>query len=161
MKKTICLLLTLALLLALAACGGSQNEGNLTGDLSELLEQVMDGATHPETVYEISPVEGDLFTWIFFIDPIDGAEAVVHQPLNGSIPHSVGLVRVPAGTDPESVRTDIEKNLDPRKWICVEAEKTAVVRRGDVILMAMTTADFVDKAVENFMALPAPAGAGQ
>lgn len=156
MKKGILVLLAALLLLACAACGqsaGSGGEENIEGSLSELLSQVTKDATDPELSLMETEVTEETFSWFLFIEPIEGAEAIVSEPGIGSIPHCVALLRVPDSVDAEEVRGEIEKNLDPRKWICVEAEKTAVLRRGNLILMAMSDTDTVNKVVSNFNAL--------
>ncbi len=155
MKRFCVILLAALLVISCAACGGSGAGGGdkIEGDIHELLTQVTDGVTDPEMSLVDAEVNDDNFAWYFFIDPIEGAEAAVSEPMIGSIAHFVGLLRVPQGTDAETVRADIEKNLNPRKWVCVEAEKTAVVLRGDLILVAMSEASAVDKAVENFNGL--------
>lgn len=152
MKRILPVLLILALLLS--ACGpAAPGEDHVEGEVSDLLSQVTEGATDPEISLITAEVTEETFSWYFFIDPIEGAEAAVSEPMIGSIPHFIGLLRVPEGTDAEEVRGEIEEKLDPRKWICVEAEKTAVLRRGDLILLAMSDASAVDKAAANFNAL--------
>ena len=53
----------------------------------------------------------------------------------------------------DAIRDEIEEKADPRKWVCVEAEKTAVIRRGNLILLAMADSGVVDAVTANFMAL--------
>lgn len=156
MKKVFALVLVLSLLVCFAACGeanGTAGSGNIEGNLTDLLQKVTDGATDPEMALIETEVTEDMFSWYLFIDPIDGAEAVVSEPMIGSIPHSVVLLRVPASADAEAVRGEIEEKLDPRKWVCVEAEKTAVLRRGDLILMVMSDTETVNKVISNFNSL--------
>ncbi len=153
MKRACVILLAALLILCCAACGGENSGDTVSGDIHDLLSQVIDGVTDPEMSLIDTEVNDDNFAWYFFIDPIEGAEAAVSEPMIGSIPHFVGLLRVPDGTDAETVRAEIENNLNPQKWVCVEAEKATVVRRGDLILVAMSEASGVDRAVENFNAL--------
>lgn len=154
MKRKILSILAAVLLLCCTACSAAPSgEDRVEGDVKDLLAKVTDGATDPELSLVTADVTEENFQWYFFVEPIDGAEGVVSEPMIGSIPHCIALLRVPAGSDAEAVRSEIEENLDPRKWVCVEAEKTAVLRRGDLILLAMSDAAAVDKAVENFNAL--------
>ncbi len=154
MKKIICLLLALLVLLACTACGAeSDGSENLEGSVEELLGRVTKDVTDPEMSLVTAEATEENFSWYFFIDPIPGAEAWVSEPMIGSIPHFVGLLRVPEGTDPEETRSQIEEKLDPRKWICVEAEKAEVLRRGDLILVVMSDSDAAAKAAANFRAL--------
>lgn len=152
MKKILALTLALAMLLCLAACGGgsSGSSDKVEGNVSDLLNTVTDGITSPELALRSTEVTDETFEWYFFVPAVEGAEAIVSEPEIGSIAHCIGLVRVPEGTDAEGLRKDIETNLNPHKWVCVEAEKTAVVCRGDLILLAMGEIAVVDAAVENF-----------
>jgi len=65
----------------------------------------------------------------------------------------VALVRVSEGTDVAALAANIEANLDPRKWVCAEAEKTAVLTKDNMILVLMSTPEVVDAATANFEAL--------
>lgn len=166
MKQLLCILLTLSLALSLAACSdGETDSGNpgsgapassapaeehIEGSVEELLGKVTEGAADPELSLTTAQADESTFEWYFFIPYLEGAEGWVSEPMIGSIPHFIGLLRVPEGTDPEEVRASIEKNLNPQKWVCVEAEKTAVLRRGDLILVAMAEGTSVDRAVDNF-----------
>ena len=58
--------------------------------------------------------------------------------------------RVPEGTDAAEIAKQIEDQADPRKWICVEAEKTIVKQRGNVVLLVMSTADVADAVAQAF-----------
>lgn len=160
MKRLFCMVLAVALVLTFAACGGNKTESStaqepaFNGDLFEYMDKVMDGTVDAEMVTDTVAVEDDLFSWFFFIEPLEGAESVVCVPMNGSIPFEAGLIRLAGGTENgDEIREEIEQKVDPRKWICVEAEKTAVVRRGNLILLVMGDAQQADKAVSNFMAL--------
>lgn len=156
MKKLWSAILAIILTFSLSACTGSGNGNdspNFDGDINELLSQVTEGVTDPEMSLVNPEITDENFSWYFFIDPIEGADAAVSEPVIGSIPHFIGLLRVPESADADAVRADIEKNLDPRKWVCTEAEKTAVVLRGNLILVAMSDRDTVSKATANFNGL--------
>lgn len=152
MKRIIAIILAATMLLCLAACGGDSAGGSdkVEGAVSDLLTTITDGITDPELALGTTEITDKNFEWYFFIPAIEGAEAMVSEPLMSSIAHCVGIVRVPEGTDAEGVRKDIEENINPHKWVCVEAEKTTVVRRGDLILLAMGETAVVDAAVSNF-----------
>ena len=44
---------------------------------------------------------------------------------------------------------EIKKNADPRKWICVEAEHTYVLSKGDLVVLIMSN-ELAPKIKENF-----------
>ncbi len=151
MKRACCIFLAVLLLLACAGCEASDTP--IEGSVEELLEKVARDTVDPEVSLVTAQAAEENFNWYFFIDPIEGAEGWVSEPVIGSIPHCIGLLRLPEGVDAEQVRAEIEENLNPRKWVCVEAEETAVIRRGDLILVALSDSGGVAKAKENFQAL--------
>lgn len=136
-----------------APAEGTEGAAKLDGDLKEILAKIVEGATPEELMVDTIEINAELFPGFFPVEAPANFEAYVCAPLIGSIAHEVSVLRVGEGADVEALAKDIEANLDPRKWICVEAEKTAVVVRDNVILVVMSAADVVDTIVDNFNAL--------
>lgn len=171
MKKLISLLLALTMVFALAACGAKQpvsdpTDGGsvetkpaLTGTLEELLGKVI----------EIQPVEfmGGAMTLDLTDTSEDGlwaiksytglenadsiTEAAYFEPMIGSIPFSMVMVRVKDGADIKAVAESMLGGVDTRKWICVEADDLQVCGYGDVVMLimvggttSMTSQSYVD-----------------
>lgn len=122
-----------------------------TDALSDIMAAIIKDATG-----EIATAEGTIdderFAWFFNMDPIEGAEAYSSEALINIVPHSVALLRVPEGTDAQTMAKEIEEKADPRKWVCVEAEKTIVKVRGNVVLLVMAESDTADRIAANFEA---------
>ena len=176
MKKFLALLLSVMMVLSLAACGSSNDNGGSnagsgdTMDLKEMAvaltegldEDVKSSLAEPMTLDELAdmmPLEdgqtkdqviADLFRAKLFIPFIENAEVVVHEPAIGSTAHTEVLLRLPKGSDVEAVRGDIEANADPRWMICVEAEKVIVSAHGNTILLVMSDAKTADTIAANF-----------
>jgi len=64
----------------------------------------------------------------------DGA---VYEPMMGSLAFSLVLVRVADAAKAEQVARDMKENIDPRKWICVEADQVMLAGYGDVVMFIM------------------------
>jgi len=64
----------------------------------------------------------------------DGA---VYEPMMGSQAFSLVLVRVADAADAESVAREMKANIDPRKWICVQADQIMAAGYGDVVMFIM------------------------
>ncbi len=116
----------------------------------------IDEDTIPSSLTEI-PIDADMFEYYTFIPYEDGFEGLAYEPMIGSIPWSVVLVRVPEGTDAETVASSIKENADPRKWICVEADIVETYVNGDVVMLIMVNSEnhseAAEKMAENFKAL--------
>jgi len=154
MKKLIAILLAALTCFALVGCGGNSApaaDAKLDMTLEEIVEAVNAGVELP-AVGNI-PVDAESFPYFAFIEYKEGYEALASEAMMSAQAHSVVLVRVPEGEDVAAVAAEIEKNADPRKWICVEAEKTVVTVKGDVIMLCMSNAAAADAIVANFEAL--------
>lgn len=163
MKRLITLLTAIVMLLSFAACNTSNPQASPTPDatksplegtpnteiLNEILETVLEG-TDDQINAPVSEVDPEMFSYYLFTDGVEGSVAIVSEPMINAIAHSLVLLMVPDGTDVESLAANIKENADPRKWICVEAEKTEVVYSKNVIMLVMSAEDFVDTVVSNF-----------
>ncbi len=96
-------------------------------------------------------VEKDWYPNYVFVDYIDGSEALANEAMMSSVAHSAVILRLPEGSDVKKIRSEIEKNADPTKWVCVGAEKVEVVSNGNHILLVMSFEDITDAMVERFM----------
>ena len=144
MKKLLAILLAFVMVLSLVACGGKGGNGG-NGDtmaLTDMVEQLYKGIKSDEMPGVMTQeVPAEAFEGVFFIPAVDGAEAVMSEPMMSSIAWSVCLLRVADGTDVEATRAAIEQNVNPRKWCCVEATSVDVIANGNTILLAMTGED--------------------
>ena len=159
MKKMISMLLALTMVFALAACGGNNTPAateapteaakHVDGTMEELLNKVI----------EIQPVEfmGGSMTldltdtsedglWMVKnytgLDSADSiTEAAFYEPMMGSIPYSMVMVRTAEGADVAAVAEGMKTGIDQRKWICVEADDLQVVSFGDVVMLIMVGSD--------------------
>ena len=66
-------------------------------------------------------------------------EAAAFEPMIGSIPFSMVMVRTADGVDPKAVAETMKSGVDPRKWICVEADDMKVAACGNVVMLIMVS----------------------
>lgn len=64
-------------------------------------------------------------------------EGAVYEPMMGSQAFSLVLVRVSDAAKAEQVARDMKANIDPRKWICVQADQVMLAGYGDVVMFIM------------------------
>ena len=65
------------------------------------------------------------------------ADGAVYEPMMGSQAFSLVLVRVANAAEAETVARDMKKNINPRKWICVQADQVMAAGYGDVVMFIM------------------------
>jgi len=169
MKKIFAMLLALTMLFSFAACGSKTAQPTTTpttapaatvdGTMEELLNKVVEiqpvefmGGTMPIDLTDKS--EDGLWN-IKYNTGLDSAEgltdAAVFGPMMGSMAFSMVMVRTAEGADVKAVAEGMKTGIDPRKWICVEADDLQVVSYGDVVMLIMvdstgglTSQSFVD-----------------
>lgn len=173
MKKLVLTLIVSALLISTTACAGPSNEpGDTTApvtdettapgteteaptdemELSDIMAKILDGVDNlPESI-DIE-INADNFESFVFTEYKEGYEALCSEAMMNITTHSVVLLRVPEGTDAESVAADIKNNADPFKWVCVSAEKVIVRRYGNTILLIMSYEQMANQIVSKFDAL--------
>lgn len=163
MKKVLAMILSLTLLLSLTACGGKNPEttapaASVEGTMEELLNKVIEqnpvqfmGATTPVDLTDTSE-DGK---WILksvtgLEDASQITEAAFYEPMIGSIAFSMVMVRTASGVDPKTVAEAMKAGVDPRKWICVEADDMMVAGCGDVVMLIMVSSSS-DMTAQSFV----------
>lgn len=167
MKKIISILLICASLtsvLSLSACGNNrtddtaQTSGQSTTDQSASnqtpsddgaslsnysLQEIADSiqsADHqyPSLVSVTDADEGFDFQYEFGIQKPEGVqELLVVKPMIGSIPFSIGLLRVDDKVDAAALASTIKSSVDPNKLICDTSTFVDTQARGHVIILVM------------------------
>lgn len=167
MKKLLCAILALTMLLSLAACGTKDNGGestettvpaNLEGTVEELLNRIVEkqpvefaGETMTIDLTDTS----DEGTWRFesttgLSDPAKLKEAAAFEPLMGSMAFSMVMVRVADAVEPQEIAQAMKEGINPRKWVCVEADDMKVAGCGDVVMLIMLSSE-MDLTAQNFV----------
>lgn len=158
MKRLLALLCVLVMLVSLAACAKKdetpEEPANPIEDMSlaDIMDAILDGV-QDLPAYEPMELTEENFEFFTFLPYSEGYEGLAADALIGSIAHSVVLVRVGADADAGQAAADMEDNADPRKWICVEAEKTVVRQHGNTILLVMSSGETANAILTNFDAL--------
>lgn len=163
MKKLITLLLTMTLLLSMAACHRkdsadtpADSTGNTTGateGVSKGLEGTME--ENVDKIMQANPVafmgglmpvdlqdtsEEGLWSLKSFTG-LDNADKIsdiaVYEPMTGSQAFSLVMARVKNAADTRTVAQQMKDNINPAKWICVRADQVLAAGYGDTVMFIM------------------------
>lgn len=150
LKKITITLFIGVLATGLIGCGKKVEK--VEGSLEELMTKVYENIPEEERPMMLTNIEITRETSGGYLgtSDIDFVEALASEPAIGSIAHSVVLLRVKADADIEEIKKQIEDNVNPRKWICVEAEKVVVKSKGDLIILIMSSNDTVETIEASF-----------
>ena len=165
MKKFICLCLALTMALSLAACGKkapaetTAPAASVEGTMEELVNKIIDNRpvefSGGSIVIDLADTSED-GQWIVksytgLEDASALTDAAAYEPMMSSIAFSLVTVRVAPDGDTRAVAESMKSGIDPRKWICVEADDLLVAGYGDVVMLimvsstsGMTAQSFVD-----------------
>ncbi len=71
--------------------------------------------------------------------------AIVSEPMIGAQAYSLVVAKVAPGQDANAVANEMKAGIDPRKWVCVEADDIQVSVSGDYVCFCMISTDFADQ----------------
>lgn len=120
-------------------------ESPLSDEMSVLMENVTDLPNVSDTI-----LNQENFEYYAFIPYIEGVEGLCSEALIGSIAHSVVMLRLPEGVDAAQVAEDVKANMNPAKWVCVEAEKAEVLHDDNTVLLVMSWEQTAQDIIDNF-----------
>ena len=82
--------------------------------------------------------DAEICSWLTGIsDPALLSAAVVNESMMGSQAYSLVLARVNDAAKAEDVARMMLDNIDPAKWICVQADDIAAAIKGDLVMFIM------------------------
>lgn len=172
MKKVLSMILVLAMVVSLlSACGGNGNGGTETtqpaasveGSMEELVNKVIEEQpvefAGGVSVLDLSDTSEEGLWVLKSCTGLDSADditdAAAFEPMINAIAFSLVMVRVAPGVESKTVAEAMKEGVDPRKWICVEADDLLVAGFGDVVMLimvdsssGMTAQSFVDACQE-------------
>lgn len=155
MKKKIAWILTLVLLLGLTACGGEPATTAYSGTMTELVNAIYEKQALNFSAMEPMALDTtDEFALQSYLGLTDGSEiadAVFSESMIGAQPYSLCAVRVKDGADAKALAQNMLDGVDPRKWVCVEADNVRVGVSGDVIVLAMVGSELSPTLADDLM----------
>ena len=154
--KRISLIVCLVMFAVLLTGCGTKN---VEGSLEEIMEKVyanVNDDEKPMGLTNIKITDENIEQYLGKAN-IEYEEALASESMVGSIAHSVVLVRAKKGANIEAIEKEIEKNADPRKWVCVGVEEDDVIveSEGDLVILIMVedekTREKLDEAFDNLL----------
>ena len=150
MKKISVVVFAILTLFIFTAC--NKESKNIEGTLEEIMSKIYVDIPEDERPMMLTNIEvtEENIEYYLGTSDIEYESALASESGVGSIAHSVVLVRVKENADVEAIKTKIEENVNPRKWICVEAETVEVESRGNLIILIMSSEANAEKIENSF-----------
>lgn len=153
-KKTMGIIIFIIVILAavMVAVLLMKPEKEISGTLEEIMAGVYGNIPEEELPMMLGNIELTSENIEGFIGTSDVKykEAIANESMTGSIAHSVVLLKLENPSDAVVVVKEIKDNVNPRKWICVEASKVIVKNRGDIVVLIMSSDELAPKLEKNF-----------
>lgn len=151
MKKCLSLILAVIMLaLLVSGCGGndSENVKGPEGKPSEIIESIYEKKTAGELsvlTVDVDLSDKNAVKSYLGLDSADKIkEASASESALGAQAYSLVIARVNDEADAEEIAKSMRDGIDPRKWICVEADDIRTVACGDVIMFVMVSTEYAD-----------------
>ena len=132
-----------------------------TNSLEEIINKMYEKKA-PGMMLGFIPVdlndEDSYTTYLGIKDPSKIAEVAVSEAMMGAQAYSLVVARVAPGQDANAVANEMKAGINPRKWICVEADDVKVTVSGDLICFCMISTVFSEEytaqdAMDTFKAI--------
>lgn len=124
----------------------------IDSSLSDIMKVIYNGVDAP-AVFESEITADNVAYFLGLEDTAMYSEALSSDAMMSAIPHSVCLVRVVEGQDIDEIKSLIEENANPNKWICVFAERIIVDNIDDVVVLIMDGEKTANELHKNFLTL--------
>jgi len=127
-------------------------EKNVEGTLEEIMAKVYDGISEENLPMMLGNIEVNSENVEGFLGTanVEYTEALASESMVGSIAHSVVLVKVDDASKAPTVAQTIKDNVNPRKWICVEASNVVVKEKGNLVILIMSSEELAPTLEANF-----------
>ena len=127
-------------------------EKNVEGTLEEIMAKVYTGISEENLPMMLGniPVDSENVEGFLGTTEVNYKEAMASESMVGSIAHSVVLVRMNDAKEADAAVETIKANVNPRKWICVEASNVAVKSKGDLVILIMSNETLAPTLEANF-----------
>lgn len=127
--------------------GDVEGEDVLKGELSAIIEKIYGvkdtGLKVGNNVVDLSNMDSvQYYTGLNDVSKVK--EALASETLIGSQAYSLVLVRAIDAASAESVANDMLSGINPRKWVCVEADDLQVVTYDDLVMLIMVSSSHED-----------------
>lgn len=94
---------------------------------------------------ELPLEELEMLTYHVGLTSVEGVTSVIaSMPMMNAQAYTFALIQTEKGADVEKIKQDIFDHVDPRKWVCVTAEKVMVTNSNSVICLIMAGTEQTD-----------------
>lgn len=128
----------------------SSGSASVSGTPAEIIDKIY--AKFPVEELPLTTIEVDIndefafnrYTGLSNPDKVSAVAA--SESMMGAQAYSLVVVKVKDAKDAKDVANEMKSGIDPRKWVCVEADDLKVAAAGDVVVLMMVSSEHSDVA---------------
>ena len=151
-------IIAIIIVVAVAMKNSKKEESSLkiasAQDLTRLVEEVYEKKEKPLPSIETTEIDVSDESMVNSMTGLENGDnleyLVVSEPMISSQAYSFVVAKVKSGVNADNIAKKMVDGINPRKWICVSAEKVSATSSGDVVCLVMTDKETTDKIMEGF-----------
>lgn len=128
----------------------SSGSASVSGTPAEIIDKIY--AKFPVEELPLTTIEVDIndefafnrYTGLSSPDKVSAVAA--SESMMGAQAYSLVVVKVKDAKDAKDIANEMKNGIDPRKWVCVEADDLKVAAAGDVVVLMMVSSEHSDVA---------------
>lgn len=128
----------------------SSGSASVSGTPAEIIDKIY--AKFPVEELPLTTIEVDIndefafnrYTGLSSPDKVSAVAA--SESMMGAQAYSLVVVKVKDAKDAKDIANEMKSGIDPRKWVCVEADDLKVAAAGDVVVLMMVSSEHSDVA---------------
>lgn len=128
----------------------SSGSASVSGTPAEIIDKIY--VKFPVEELPLTTIEVDIndefafnrYTGLSSPDRVSAVAA--SESMMGAQAYSLVVVKVKDAKDAKNVAKEMKNGIDPRKWVCVEADDLKVAAAGDVVVLMMVSSEHSDVA---------------
>lgn len=124
--------------------GGEKDKSAPSGTPSEIIDKIYakKGVDLPLATTSLDISDADALKSATGISSGSKVKSAAYsESMIGSQAYSLAVVRVKNSKDTEAIASEMLNGIDPRKWICVEADDVRVAAYDDLIMLIMVSSE--------------------
>ena len=135
---------------------------NSAQDLESLLNQIYEGQENLFPSIETMEIDVSDASTIKSMTGLENGDdleyVIVSEPMISSQAYSLVMAKVKDGVDVDKVTNSMFKGVDPRKWICVTAQKIYATSSGNIAFLVMSDEEIAKPVYDKFKEIAGSVG---
>lgn len=125
-------------------------EINVEELINKIYSNVSEGTLPELQIEKMELNDIDIVEYATGLTSIENIEEIYRsEPMMSSQAYSLIVVKLKDSSSAEEIQTEMMNNVNPRKWICVTAEKICSISKGNIVALVMASDEWATPVFES------------